>query len=168
MTRWLDLRYGVPDTISGPILGISSLLLGFTTLAVPALARRIGVVKSIVLTQSSSTFFMLALPFSPDYLLASGIYIIRSFLMNMSSPLEQSLIMGLVAEDERGAASGISSALWKLPNSISSTIGAALMGEGLLIEPFYLATILYVISITIFWFIFSKMKLPEEMTTNKS
>jgi predicted MFS family arabinose efflux permease len=76
--------------------------------------------------------------------------------------------MGLVAEDERGAASGISSALWKLPNSISSTIGAALMGEGLLIEPFYLATILYVISITIFWFIFSKMKLPEEMTTNKS
>jgi len=80
--------------------------------------------------------------------------------MNMSSPLQQSLIMGLVAEDERGAASGISSALWTLPNSMSTAIGAALMGAGMLAAPFYLATILYSVSITIFWLIFGKMKLP--------
>jgi len=164
MTYWLALMYGVSDAVSGPILGISSFLMGFTTLVVPFLARRVGVVRAIVVTQGLSTVFMLATPFSPNYLIASGVYIIRSFLMNMSNPLEQSLIMGLVSPDERGAASGISAALWRLPNSISTAIGAGLMQSGALAEPFYIATILYVTSITIFWFAFSSMKLPEEMT----
>jgi MFS family permease len=164
MTYWLALMYGVSDAVSGPILGISSFLMGFTTLVVPFLARRVGVVRAIVVTQGLSTVFMLATPFSPNYLIAGGVYIIRSFLMNMSNPLEQSLIMGLVSSDERGAASGISAALWRLPNSISTAIGAGLMQSGALAEPFYIATILYVTSITIFWFAFSSMKLPEEMT----
>jgi len=161
MTRWLYLKYGAPDAVSAPILGTSSFLIAFAVLTVPALARRLGVVKSIVFTQGVSTFFMFATPLSPNYLVASTIYVVRAFLMNMSSPLQQSLIMGLVAEDERGAASGISAALWTLPNSMSTAIGAALMGAGMLAEPFYLATLLYSVSITIFWLIFGKMKLPR-------
>jgi len=161
MTRWLYLRYGAPDAVSAPILGASSFLIAFAVLTVPALAKRLGVVKSIVFTQGVSTFFMFATPLSPNYLVASGIYVVRAFLMNMSSPLQQSLIMGLVAEDERGAASGISAALWTLPNSMSTAIGATLMGAGMLAAPFYLATLLYSVSITIFWLIFGKMKLPR-------
>jgi hypothetical protein len=65
--------------------------------------------------------------------------------MNMSSPLEQSMIMGLVEESERGAASGVSSAFWRLPNALSSSIGAWMMGIGLLYEPFYLATLFYIV-----------------------
>ena len=147
--------------MSAPILGTSSFLIAFAVLTVPALARRLGVVKSIVFTQGVSTFFMFATPLSPNYLVASTIYVVRAFLMNMSSPLQQSLIMGLVAEDERGAASGINAALWTLPNSMSTAIGAALMGAGMLAAPFYLATLLYSVSITIFWLIFGKMKLPK-------
>jgi len=161
MTRWLYLTYGAPDAVSAPILGTSSFLIALAVLTVPALARRLGVVKAIVFTQGVSTFFMFATPLSPNYLVASAIYVVRAFLMNMSSPLQQSLIMGLVAEDERGAASGISAALWTLPNSMSTTIGAALMGAGMLAAPFYLATLLYVVSITIFWLVFGKMKLPR-------
>lgn len=161
MTRWLYLKYGASDAVSGPILGTSSFLIGFASLTTPALARRFGIVKAIVLTQSMSTLFMLATPLSPNYLVASATYIVRAFLMNMSSPLQQSLIMGLVAHDERGAASGISAALWRLPNSLSTRIGAALMGAGMLAEPFYLATVLYMVSITIFWLAFRKMKLQS-------
>lgn len=161
MTRWLYLKYGTQDTVSGPILGTSSFLIAFAVLTVPALARRLGVVKAIVFTQGASTLFMFATPLSPNYLVASIVYVIRAFLMNMSSPLQQSLIMGLVAEDEWGAASGINAALWTLPNSMSTSIGATLMGAGMLEAPFYLATLLYCISISIFWVAFGKMKLPE-------
>jgi predicted MFS family arabinose efflux permease len=69
--------------------------------------------------------------------------------------------MGLVEQDERGAASGISAALWRLPNSLSTRIGAALMGAGMLAEPFYLAALLYIISIVIFWFAFGKMRVSN-------
>jgi predicted MFS family arabinose efflux permease len=80
----------------------------------------------------------------------------------MASPLSQSMIMGLVAEDERGAASGISGALWRLPNALSTFIGAWLMGLGLLAEPFFTAGLFYIVSIILFWFYFRKVKMPEE------
>jgi MFS family permease len=162
MARWLYLRYSVSDAISGPILGISNVLIGVATLAAPPIARRLGIVKSIVTTQAVSTVFMFTTPLSPEYLSASTVYTIRSFLMNMAGPIQSSMLMGSVAEDERGAAAGISSALWRLPNSLSSVIGAWLMGIGLLATPFFLATLLYIISITLFWLFFRKVRMPEE------
>jgi predicted MFS family arabinose efflux permease len=79
----------------------------------------------------------------------------------MASPLSQSMIMGLVPEDERGAASGLSGALWRLPNALSTFIGAWLMGIGLLAAPFYIASLFYIISILLFWLYFRKAKMPE-------
>jgi len=163
MSGWLKLSYGVSDQLSGPMLGVSTILMGVTNLAVPRIARRLGVVKAIVITQGSSTLLMFAVPFSPDFGTASVVYISRSVLMNMSNPLEQSLILGMVSPDERSEASGISAALWRLPNSISTGIGAYLMGAGYLALPFYLASVLYIISIGLFWYFFNSIRLPEEM-----
>jgi MFS family permease len=165
MTRWLDKQYGVSDAVSGPILGVANIVIGVATLAAPPLARRIGLVKAIVVTQGFSTLFMFATPLSPDYLSASFVYTARAFLMNMASPLQSSMIMGLVAEDERGTASGVSAAFWRLPNALSTSIGAWLIGIGLLAAPFFLAGIFYVISIALFWLFFRKTKMPEEHRT---
>ncbi|MGA3111651.1 MAG: hypothetical protein ABSE15_06405, partial [Candidatus Bathyarchaeia archaeon] len=65
-------------------------------------------------------------------------------------------------EDERGAASGISAALWRLPNALSSFVGAWLIGMSLLAAPFFLAALLYLISIGLYWYFFRHTKMPEE------
>ena len=161
MTAWFGLQYGIPDSISGPILGISSLATGFATLAGPGIARRLGLVRAITLTQGFSTVFMFLIPLSPGYVGAGFAYAFRGFLINMSTPLEQSVIMGLVIEDERGAASGISSAVWSLPNALSSFVGAFLMGLGYLAAPFFISAVFYVFSITLFWLFFRKAQ-PNE------
>ena len=162
MSRWLDKRYGISDAISGPVLGVSNIVIGVATLAAPPLARRIGLVKAVVVTQGFSTLFMFATPLFPDYLSASTVYTLRAFLMNMAAPLQNSMIMGLVAEEERGVASGVSAAFWRLPNAFSSSIGASLIGVGLLSTPFFLAGIFYLISIALFWVYFRKTIMPEE------
>jgi predicted MFS family arabinose efflux permease len=162
MTAWLRLQYGVPDVISGPILGLVSIIIGVATLAGPPLAKQFGLVKSIVITQAASTIFMFATPLSSSYVIASLVYTVRAFLMNMASPLSQSLIMGLVKEDERGLASGVNTALWRLPNALSTFVGAYLMSIGLLAAPFFAASLLYAMSIGLFWFFFRKTKMPEE------
>ena len=162
MTAWMGLQYGISDAISGPILGVSALVTGFATLAGPSIAKRIGLVRAITLTQGFSTVFMFAVPLSPGYLSAGFTYSVRSFLMNMSTPLEQSMIMGIVVEDERGAASGINSALWSLPNALSSFVGAFLMSINLLSAPFFLSGIFYVASIALFWYFFRKTKIQIE------
>jgi MFS family permease len=168
MTAWLKLQYGVSDAISGPILGISNIVIGVATLAAPPLARSIGLVKAIVVTQTISTIFMFITPLSPNYILASFVYTLRAFLMNMSNPLQQSMIMGLVAEDERGAASGVSAAFWRLPNALSTSIGAWLMGIRYLAAPFFLASLFYIVSIALFWYYFRKTKMPEELKSAHS
>jgi MFS family permease len=162
MTKWFELQYGISDKISAPILAVSSVLIGLAILAAPPLAKRYGLVKGIVLTQAISTIFMFLTPLSPNYALAGLVYSIRALLMNMASPLSQSMIMGLVAVDERGAASGINGALWRLPNALSTFIGAWLMGIGLLAEPFFVAGLFYAVSIVLFWHYFRKVKMPEE------
>lgn len=163
MTAWFHLQYGISDAISGPILGVTSIVIGVVTLAAPSLAKRIGLVKAIVVTQAASTVFMIATPLSSSYIIASSVYMMRAFLMNMASPLSQSMIMGLVDEGERGAASGVNAALWRLPNALSTFIGAYLMSMGLLALPFFLAGILYSVSIALFWRFFRRTKMPEEL-----
>jgi len=157
MTLWFNLRYGISDTISAPILAVSSILIALAILVAPLLAKRFGLIKAIVITQITSTIFMFATPFSPSYALAGFVYSTRALLMNMASPLSQSMIMGLVPEDERGTASGISGALWRLPNALSTWIGAWLMGIGLLVEPFLMAGLFYIVSIMLFWYFFRKV-----------
>jgi predicted MFS family arabinose efflux permease len=116
----------------------------------------------VVVTQALSTVFMVAVPLSPNFATAGFIYTVRSFMMNASNPLVSSLIMGMVYPDERGAAAGLNAALWRFPNSISTGLGASMMGAGLLALPFYLAAVLYVISIALFWLFFRNVELPEE------
>jgi MFS family permease len=162
MTLWFNLQYGISDAISAPILTVSNLLIAFAMLVAPLLAKRFGLIKAIVVTQIASMVFMFATPFSPSYALAGVVYSMRALLMNMANPLSQSMIMGLVPEDERGTASGISGALWRLPNALSTWIGAWMMGIGLLMEPFFMAGLFYIISIVLFWYFFKKVKMPEE------
>ena len=162
MLFWFSRAYGISDAVSGPVLGVTNLLTAFVVFGSPWLARKFGLVKATVMTQASSMVFMVAIPSSPTFSVAATLYGVRVFLMNLSNPLTQSLIMGLVSPDERGMASGVTASLWRLPNSLSQIVGYYYIGEGLLALPFYIATVLYAIGISVFWFMFKDARLPEE------
>ncbi len=166
---WAFLKYGLANDVTGPIFGgINSLVMGFANLATPRLARRFGTVRTIVLTQGSSTLFLFSIPFAPNFASASSIYIVRSMLMMMSNPAQNSLLMGLVPAEERSVASAIVASLWRLPNSFSTGIGGYIMGLATspsniyLALPFMICTVLYLTAITYFWRSFKDVRLPEE------
>jgi MFS family permease len=163
MGFWFFKAYGVTDAVSGPVLGVTNLLTAAVVFMSPRLAKKFGLVRATVMTQASSMIFMVFIPSSPTFSVAASLYLVRVFLMNLSNPLTQSLIMGLVSPDERGMASGITASLWRLPNSLSQIAGYYFIGEGLLALPFYVATVLYAVGITIFWFVFKDARLPEEV-----
>jgi MFS family permease len=174
MSGWAFLKYGLKNDVTGPVFGgITSLVMGLANLGTPRLARRFGTVRTIVLTQGSSTAFLVSIPFAPSFAAVSLIYIVRSTLMMMSNPAQNSLLMGLVSPDERSIASGIAAALWRLPNSFSTGIGSYIMGlstsKGVtnpnsiyLVLPFLICTGLYLTAIGYFWLSFKDVKLPEE------
>jgi MFS family permease len=166
---WALLKFGVANNITGPIFGgVNSLVMGLANLSTPWLARRFGVVRTIVATQGSSTVFLFSMPFVPNLASVSAIYIVRSMLMMMSNPAQNSLLLGLVPAEERSVASAVVASLWRLPNSFSTGIGSYIMGLATgsssiyLALPFMICTVLYLIAIIYFWRTFKDVRIPEE------
>jgi predicted MFS family arabinose efflux permease len=151
---WFYLRFDVTDAFSGPLIAVSSIVMGAAAIASPGIARKMGLVPGIVSTQFASTVFMLAIPFSSGVLTAAGFYVIRAMLMNMSVPLADSLLMNLIAQDEPATASALNAVAWRLPNAASTVVGASVLRTGDLSLPFYVSTILYVASISLFYAFF--------------
>ncbi|HYS72849.1 MAG TPA: MFS transporter [Thermoplasmata archaeon] len=155
---WLFLKFAVPDSFSGPVLGIASLTIGFAAVASSRLAKRWGRVPAIAATQGLSTAFMLALAFAPSPISAGAIYVVRASLMNMSIPLADSFVMGIVEPDQRSFASALNSLVWRIPNSVSTVAGGVLMASGHLDLPIFIATAFYVVAIGWFYAAFRDVK----------
>jgi MFS family permease len=159
VATWLLYKFAVTDEWSGPILALSNLTIGLAAVVSAPLARKYGSVRAIVLVQSLSTMFLFSLAFLTNAIVAAGFYIVRAALMNMSSPISDSFLMGIIVPEQRGLASAVNSIIWRLPNSITTVIGGVIMGAGLVTPwvldlPIFLATAFYVTSIAGFYVVF--------------
>ena len=157
---WFLLRFGVTDVFSGPLIASASIIMGLTAVGAPYVARRFGLVNGIVMTQAMSTVFLLAIPFCPTAVLAGVLYVVRAVLMNMASPLSDTFLMNMIAEDERATASSFNSVLWNLPNAGSTAVGGSILNHGDLSSPFYMCGALYITSIILFYTIFRRSTRP--------
>jgi MFS family permease len=165
---WFYLKYGIPDSFSGPLLALSALSIGVAAIFSTRLAHRHGQVKAIVMTQGFSTVFMLAIPFMPGAIWAGAVYLIRSALMNMAGPIMDSYLMGIVDKEDRGLASAINSIVWRVPNSVTTVIGGTLLAAGYFALPFMLAAVVYMLAVTAFYFNFRRVKVYDETDTTAS
>jgi MFS family permease len=151
---WLFLKFGVPDSLSGPLLAVAAITMGLAAVLSPRMASRYGLVKTIVINQGLSTLFMLSLAFVAGPLLAGVLYVIRAVLMNVASPLMDTLLMSSVSPEERGRASAINAIVWRFPNSITTLIGGIILTQGQYSLPFFLATGFYAMGIASFYYFF--------------
>lgn len=154
IATWFFLKFGVTDTYSGPLLAVSNITIGLAALLSPRMSRRFGIVRAIVINQGLSTVFMISLAFIGNPALAASLYIVRAALMNMSSPLSDSFLMELVPKERRGVASAINSVVWRLPNSITTIAGGAILASGNYSLPFELAALFYIVAISLFYAFF--------------
>jgi len=155
---WFFLKFAIPDTYSGPLLALAGITIGLAAIFSPRLAVRIGSVRAVVLTQAMSLAFMIALAFEGNVLAAAAIYVVRTMLMNMASPLLDSYLMGIVVPEERGFASSLNSVIWRIPNSITTIAGGAILYSGNFVLPFILAGAFYAVAISLFYPTFRNVK----------
>src|SRR5712691_9765408 len=83
---------------------------------------------------------------------------VRAALMNMSAPIGDSFLMGIVAPEQRGLASAVNSIIWRLPNSVTTVLGGILMAAGYLDIPIFMATAFYLASIALFYVVFRNVQ----------
>ncbi|MCO5221523.1 MAG: MFS transporter [Thermomicrobiales bacterium] len=121
---WLFQKFELSAGTTGTIFFFAGLLTSISYLASARLAKRIGLVKTMVFTHLPANGFLLLAPFMPAVELAVVCLLIRSLLSNMDVPARNSYVMAVVTPAERPAAASITN----VPRSLAAASGPTFSG----------------------------------------
>ncbi|MGH2377158.1 MAG: MFS transporter [Candidatus Limnocylindria bacterium] len=135
MPLWLNLRFGATEAEIGPWYSVAQLLSIASVIVVPWLDRRFGPSRSVLGMQLVSGTLLALIVVMPVFTLAVLLFLVRSFLTNLSWPFQQSLLMTAVDPSERASAAGIGFSVWGLANALGPGIAGYLLATGVLALP---------------------------------
>ena len=115
---WFHVKFGVAPGTLGSIFFVANVLAGLSALYAVRLARRIGLIRTMVYTHIPSNVLLILVPLMPNLPLAIGVLLLRFSISQMDVPTRQAYTMAVVAPDERSAAAGVT--------GIARTTGAAI------------------------------------------
>jgi MFS family permease len=159
---WFYLRYNTDLNSLGGIFFGTNVLAALSFLAAPVIARRIGLLNTMVFTHLPSNVLLLLIPFMPNVEWAVVVLLIRHLLSQMDVPTRQSYTMAVVEADERAAAAGILSVARNAGAAIAPLFTAAILAAPTLGLPFLLAGGLKIVYDLWIFAVFRHVKPPEE------
>ena len=147
-----DTFPGLKDAQIGLVMSLQNMTMVAGMLAAPAIAERLGKVRTIVGAQLASLPFMVALALTGDLRVAVLAVAIRAALMNMSNPVANTLVLELC----RGREQGVLSALFAMCGSLSWAVAALFFGnmQGDYRTMFFIAVGLYFVSTWLYYAFF--------------
>lgn len=124
---WFFRRFGVAEHDLGLVFFAVHILNAGSHLGAAWLARRIGLVNTMVFTHLPSSLFLIAVPFAPSLKWAVLLFLCREALVEMDVPTRQSYVAALVRPSERTFASGITNLARNLFWAVGSGAAGLLM-----------------------------------------
>ncbi|MCL6562444.1 MAG: MFS transporter [Firmicutes bacterium] len=153
---WLYLRFHVGADVMGPVFAVSFLLNGGTIYFARELARRIGTVRTIVLTRVSAALITAGIAFCPTFAWAAVLQVVRTALTMMVVPVRQSFTMNLIPSEERASATGVTGLARRVVGSISPSLAGMFLDSGELALPFYCSGGLLTVSAWLYYRFFHR------------
>ncbi len=160
---WFNLKFGVQPAVLGSIFFGANILAGISALSAAWIAKRIGLINTMVYTHIPSNILLILVPLMPTLPLAITALLLRFSISQMDVPTRQSYTMAVVSPDERSAAMGVTS----IARSVGATLSPAITGQLLSVSsligaPFIIAGGLKIIYDLLVWRGFRAVKPPEE------
>ena len=162
LSYWFFKRFGVNESLLGPLFFCVRILNGLSHLGAAWLARRIGLVNTMVFTHIPSSFLLMTVPFAPNLPLAITLFLLRESLVEMDVPTRQSYIVAVVREEERTQAAGITNLTRSISWAVAPMAGGSLMGAVSLSAPLLLAPALKITYDLLLFRAFRHIRPPEE------
>jgi MFS family permease len=159
---WFYLRFKTDLNVLGGIFFGTNLLAAFSFLAAPAIARRFGLLNTMVFTHLPSNFLLLLVPMMPNVEWAVAILLIRHLLSQMDVPTRQSYTMAVVEPDERAASAGVLSVARNAGAAAAPLFTGTILAIPTLGLPFLLAGGLKIVYDLWIFGVFRHVKPPEE------
>jgi MFS family permease len=132
LVLWLFQAFQMPVVQAASLFFWTGTLTSVSYLAAAPLARRIGLIKTMVFTHLPSSLCSIAIPFVADLRVVIGLLLVRALLSQMDVPARSSYVMAVVSEAERPAAASLTS----VPRSLASAISPVIAGYLLTLTSF--------------------------------
>jgi len=110
VSYYLATRYHLPVGRLGWLFFAVSVVQAVSVAVAPALARRFGLVATMVGTHLPSNVLLAAVAFAPSFWVAAVLLLARTTLSQMDVPTRQALVMTVVTTGERTGAAAVTNA----------------------------------------------------------
>jgi MFS family permease len=161
---WFYLRFKTDlNALAGIFFG-ANLLAALSFLAAPPIARRIGLLNTMVFTHLPSNFLLLLVPLMPNLELTVVVLLLRHLLSQLDVPTRQSYTMAVVDPDERAASAGIMSVARNIGATIAPVFTGPILAVPSLGLPFLIAGGLKIVYDLAIFAVFRHVRPPEEVT----
>lgn len=124
LALWLFHAFDLSLAAAAQLFFWSGLLAALSQLAAAPLARRIGLINTMVLTHLPANLCLMAVPFVGELWQAVTLLLVRSLLSQMDVPARTSYVMAVVTPAERPAAASLTA----VPRSLAAAFSPTLAG----------------------------------------
>lgn len=159
---WFRTRFGTSAALLGGIFFGANVLAGISALSASFVAKRIGLLATMVVTHLPSNVLLLLVPLMPNLPLAILVLLLRFSISQMDVPTRQAYTMALVPPSERSAAAGVTGIARTLGAALSPIVAGPLYASALLSSvPFFVGGGLKVVYDLLVWRAFRKVTIDD-------
>jgi MFS family permease len=162
LATWFFLRFNVQLISLSLIFSIADIITAISIFFAPILAKRIGLLKTMVITHIPSNVFLILVPFAPTLLYAVIFLFLRQSISQMDVPTRQSYVNAIINPEDRASTAAITNTARTVSSSISPPIATSLIEIGNFAFPFILGGGIKIVYDIAVYFAFRKIKPPEE------
>lgn len=162
LSVWLILRFHVTAGRLGLINLVISATAIFGDLACPWIARKLGLVKAVIVTRSLQSLIIIPIALAPSFLVASSLLVVRQLAQRLNQPLRDSYTLARSDEREKSRMSAMSDLTNQGMQAVSSQTAGLVIEQVGFTVPFVVAAIAQFSSGALFFYYFNRQPPPEE------
>lgn len=162
LALWLFERYDLSLSAASLFFFWATTLSAFSYPVAAWIAKRIGLVNTMVFTHIPSSIFLILAAFSPNLYVTLGLLLARAALSQMDVPTRTSYVMAVVTPPERAAAASVTAVPRSLASSLSPAMAGLLLASPFSGLPLVLCGTLKIVYDVALLFSFRHTKPPEE------
>jgi MFS family permease len=159
---WLFQRFGLSLSAASTFFFAASVLSAFSFPAAAWLAKRFGLVNTMVYTHVPSSLCLIAAAFAPSLVVVLALLLVRAALSQMDVPTRTSYVMAVVTPEERPAAASVTTVPRSLASSLSPALAGLMLGTPYAGLPFVICGVLKIAYDAALLLSFRHIKPPEE------
>src|SRR4051812_42609448 len=158
LALWLFERFGLSLAGAGVFFFWTGLLSAGSQLVAPVLARRIGLINTMVFTHIPASACLIAAAFASSLDVALGLLLARSALSQMDVPARSAFVMSVVTPEERPAAASFTAVPRSLASAAGPSLAGALFAAGSMAAPLVACGVLKIAYDLVLFLEFKKVK----------